>query len=317
MQRAPLLVVVWLLVQSVAVAQSALPREPEVEAGERFARGVELFKEGAFRAALVEFQRAYTTSPDFRLLYNIGRTQLKLQDYLAASQSYERYLREGGTEIAGERRAQVEEALAELRQRVGGIKLVVDRSGLFVLLDDTEVGKTPLASPILTNVGRHRITLRAPDGASAVRTVDVAGNDLIEVAMTLVEPEVRAQGVEARDSWTTPRKLALAGWVTGGLLLAGSAVTGVLALRAEDELDDFLQTRSYSEEEAQDERSAVKALAITSDVLLAVGAATVVSATVLWFVSGGDESRPRDAARVKRTTRLGLGFGQASLTTTF
>src|SRR5688572_8817140 len=96
-----------------AIAQSQTqPDDPRrAEASAHFRRGVELFQEEAFRAALVEFERAYAIAPDYRLHYNIGQTKLRLQDYLGVVQSYERYLTTGGTGVPAERRTQVEEAL--------------------------------------------------------------------------------------------------------------------------------------------------------------------------------------------------------------
>ena len=92
MKAAGFVVVLCLLLQSSALAQSP---EQKAQASQHFRRGVELFQEEAFRAALAEFQRAYEIAPDYRLLYNIGQTKLELHDYLGAAQSYERYLQAG------------------------------------------------------------------------------------------------------------------------------------------------------------------------------------------------------------------------------
>ena len=76
-------------------------RGPEVARASKRSlnRGVELYQDEAYRAALIEFERAYEISPDYRLLYNIGGTKLQLQDFLGAARAYERYLTEGGDEV--------------------------------------------------------------------------------------------------------------------------------------------------------------------------------------------------------------------------
>src|SRR5688500_5179247 len=96
------LVLAW---HTAALAQpTSEPSESQkAEAGAHFNSGVALYQEQAFRAALVEFERAYEIAPDYRLLYNIGQTKLRLQDYLGAVQSYETYLTEGGASIPPER----------------------------------------------------------------------------------------------------------------------------------------------------------------------------------------------------------------------
>ncbi len=148
-----------LLLQSVAQAQAVPPSDTaRALASGHFRRGVELFQEGAFRAALVEFQRAYEIAPDHRLLYNIGQTKLELQDYLGAAQSYEGYLSGGYLDIAPERRTAVEEALTALRERVASVDIAVNRKGAEVLIDDVKVGVAPLSTPVLINKYKRKRT---------------------------------------------------------------------------------------------------------------------------------------------------------------
>src|SRR5687768_17832532 len=137
LKACPLAVLVPLLLVSSVAAQPTEPAPPgseatsapadasaedkKKEASARFRRGVELFQESAYRAALVEFEKAYEIAPDYRLLYNIGQTKLQLQDYLGATQSYESYLAQGGGEVPPARRDDVEKQLEALRERVGRI----------------------------------------------------------------------------------------------------------------------------------------------------------------------------------------------------
>src|SRR5687768_12832769 len=173
--------------RSAALAQpTGEPSESQkAEASAHFTSGVALYQEQAFRAALVEFERAYEIAPDHRLLYNIAQTKYRLQDYLGAAQSYEAYLAQGGSEVAPERRAQVEEALHALRDRVGRIGISVNRDGAEVYVDDQKVGVSPIPQAILANVGRHRVMVRAPDGSSDTKVIDVPGNDVVDVRLTL------------------------------------------------------------------------------------------------------------------------------------
>src|SRR5690349_23326683 len=113
-----ILFVLCILWQSATQAQDAPTDAARTEASTRFRRGVELFQEEAYRASLAEFQRAYDISPDYRLLYNIAQAKIEIHDYLGAAESYERYLSGGGDQVPAERRAEVEQALAALRERV-------------------------------------------------------------------------------------------------------------------------------------------------------------------------------------------------------
>src|SRR6187549_4072881 len=94
-----------LLVSESAQAQPAAPAEAapaaspsapvsaEVlkEAGERYARGLALYGDGEFLLALVEFERAYQLSNNYKVLYNIGQVRIQLGRYAKAKEALEDY----------------------------------------------------------------------------------------------------------------------------------------------------------------------------------------------------------------------------------
>jgi tetratricopeptide (TPR) repeat protein len=57
---------------------------------------VSFFRRHLYQEALVEFQRAYQLSPNYRVLYNIARTAGLLKNHALALESFQRYLEEGG-----------------------------------------------------------------------------------------------------------------------------------------------------------------------------------------------------------------------------
>jgi len=321
------LVFVALLSHASALAQGS-SGEPSAavkqEAAERFERGVQLFKEQAFRAALVEFQRTYDLAPDYRLLYNLGRTKYYLQDYLGAAQNFESYLAQGGSDIPPDRRAQVEETLASLRSRVGRLSITVSREGAELFVDDVKVGTSPLASLVLTNVGRHRVSARAPDGSVSAEFVDVAGGDIADVRIAMAEPQrsfAPVASAPARDEATprsTARKLAIASWITGGALLAAGGATGLMSLRARSDLDDQVSTLNVDQDIVGEQRTKVDTLSLTTDILIGVGAAAAVTGTVLWLVGGDRGERAAEAKSPARAQlRLNVGVDSLSLTGRF
>src|SRR5688500_5007200 len=56
----------------------------KVEARQRYDRGIRLYAEGEFALAVIEFERAYTLVPDYRVLYNIGQVRIQLAQYARA-----------------------------------------------------------------------------------------------------------------------------------------------------------------------------------------------------------------------------------------
>jgi hypothetical protein len=308
-----------------ALAQSrGQPDDRErAEASAHFRRGVELFQEEAFRAALVEFERAYGLSPDYRLHYNIGQAKLRLQDYLGVVQSYEKYLSVGGVAIPAERRTQVEEALVALRDRIGRIGITCNRNGAEVFIDDASAGKTPLPGSMPVNVGRHRVLVRTSDGASDSKMVDVAGGDVTEVAFRLEPPSRLASAGAASGPapWSPMKHAAVWSWSGGGAVLAAAAVTGALTLGAQRDFDDVVEMEGVSSRSVEDKASSLETLALTTDILIATGAVAVVVGTVLWIVDHKVQKKDKAAPANGRTgvasTRPAFGARGALLNVSF
>src|SRR6185369_5369446 len=115
------------------------------DAGKHFQRGVALYTEADYRAALVEFRRAYETAPNPAVLYNIGQTYYQLQNYAAALMTLQRYLTEAGP--AALHRKEVEQTLETLQSRVGKVTITTNLAGTDIAIDDEPAGKTPFAEP--------------------------------------------------------------------------------------------------------------------------------------------------------------------------
>lgn len=322
MFRARLLIILSLVVAaySPALAESpqAAPSSAErSQASVHFRRGVELFQEEAFRAALVEFQRAFDIAPDYRLLYNIGQTKLRLQDYLGSVQSYEAYLASGGADITSERRQQVEASLASLRERVGRIGVTCNRADAEVFIDDFKAGTTPLSVTVAVNVGRHRVLVRSADGASDAKVVDVAGGDVTDVSFVLAAPaQAQAAAPVPADGpapWSSKQKAAVATWSAAGLLLAAGAVTGGLTWKAQSDLDASLETEGASSKSVSSERDSLKALALSTDILIGAGVVAAVTGTVLWVIGRPVKQDKAHAARGTSGSSLRLDVGIQSV----
>jgi hypothetical protein len=182
-------VIAWLFACSIAVAQP----DPRVEARERFDRGLALFEEGRYDAALAEFQRAYELSPSYRILYNLGRVYAETGDSVRSVDSLERFLSEGGASIERRRRTEVDALLVEQRARVSRVwvrtnvpdaQITID--GALALGADRSPLRTPLREPIRVTAGRHLIGARATGHEAAERAVELPGGVEETVAIDLL-----------------------------------------------------------------------------------------------------------------------------------
>jgi tetratricopeptide (TPR) repeat protein len=293
---ATLLAILCMTLGSVApVHADARPTEAaRKEASEHFLRGVELYQEGAFRAALVEFERAYGIAPDYRLLYNIGQVKLQLQDYLGATQSYERYLAEGGAEIPQARRDDVETAFQILGQRVGRLSITASKDGAELFVDDLRVGVTPLSTTVAVNVGRHRVYARAEDGVDATQVIDVAGGDLLDVALELKAHETKPLViVNQREPLSPKKRAAIGSWALGGAALVGAAVTAFMAQGKVDERNKELDESLPNAKEVADLGNSADTLALTTDVLAGACVLAAGAGVVFWLLDDG--RRPKES----------------------
>jgi hypothetical protein len=209
-----------LSLRSVAHAQPAA--SAAAEAGKHFQRGVTLYNEADYRAALVEFRRAYETTPNAAVLYNIGQTYYQLQNYAAALVALGRYLTEAGP--TAPHRRDVEATIDTLQSRVGKVAISTSAPGADITVDDELVGKTPLDEPVLVSVGRRKITALRDGRVTETRFVDVAAGDTVTVALT-ADPRGTPAGPASPPSPGPSKNMITAGWVVTGI--AGAAAVGL------------------------------------------------------------------------------------------
>jgi tetratricopeptide (TPR) repeat protein len=210
------------------------------EAGRHFRRGVELYGEANYTAALVEFKRACALAPTATAMYNLGETQFQLQDYAAALKTFRRYLAEFGPSES--HRAAVARAVETLRTRVGYLKVTTVPAGADIAVDDEGVGQTPVSEPLLVSMGRRKVVASMAGRGAVTEYVDVAAEDHVSVSLQLRPPAVNSAPVSVAEAQGTPNPeghpsrgvpvttLRLAGWIAAGTLAAGAVTFGTLAL---------------------------------------------------------------------------------------
>jgi hypothetical protein len=163
------------------------------EASRHFHRGVELSEDGDWRAALIEFERAYAIAPNFHVLYDIGQCRYQLHDYPGALDAFRKYLADGHELVPPERRAAVESDIESLKGRVAFLRILSSESGAEISIDDTVIGTTPLKSAAVVSSGRHKIRASKPGSPEVVQYVDVAGEETRDLTLNLAPPARASQ----------------------------------------------------------------------------------------------------------------------------
>jgi hypothetical protein len=298
------------LAGSTAVAQSTGSGEAQKlnDAQRRFQRGVELYKEGDFGGAFVEFKRAYDLVPSYKILYNLGQVSYQRHDYASALRYFRQYLGEGDQAIPVDRQAEVAAEITKLASRVGSVEVEAVDQGVEVFVDDVLIGTAPVGT-LIVNVGRRKVDLVGRGGEHATRVVEVAGGEIVRVSFPRLAPQpvaVPAEPAPARgtaDVVVTPWPVAAASvpvmaapapapatsttvpllvstppaptatfpwksWTVTGLLAAGAATTGVLAVVSKRELDAQLAKFPLDDVEVDYYDRRTRGFALATDGLL-------------------------------------------------
>jgi hypothetical protein len=214
-------------------------------AAKHFQRGVGFYAESDYRAALIEFNRAYALVPNPDVLYNLGETQYELRDYAGALIAFERYLAE--TVDANPHHKEVARQIDVLCKLVGHVTIATTPAGADVDIDDRLVGKTPIDAPILVSAGHRKVTASLAGRAPIVEYVDVPAGDVKALSLQLPDPS--PSPATAPWAWDPPQPqpqqvstrgggtLRALGWIGTAALAVGAGVFGVLALQEWGALD--------------------------------------------------------------------------------
>jgi hypothetical protein len=304
-----------------AVEGSNATEEQKASARAHFKLGVDFYRERNYRAALIEFQRAYADAPHYKLLYNLGQASLELQEYASAIDYLTDYLKEGGDEIAKERAAEVEQSIRYLESRIAYVRIVTNEPGAQLYVDDTSVGVSPLDKAVRVGAGRHKFSAVREGQPPVERKIDVAAGDESEIRLDFNQqsdeplasapPSPVDATYEQPSSKTNTAAIVMAG-ATGALLI-GSVVLTVVTGAAQQEYQEQLLVQT-TKAKLEDLQGDAETKAVVTDVLWGMTAASAVVTTIL-FVVGGNESD--SAASTQHGTRVHAGLGTLAVTGQF
>lgn len=254
----------------------------------RFNRGIELYKEGNFHAALAEFRAAYAAAPSFRIHYNLGQTLYQLQDYAGAVAAFEQYLAEGGDKVDAERKKEVDNDLAKLRPRVAKLSITVNVFNAELLIDDEPRGKVQKQTNHLVSAGRRKISVTAPGHQTETRVLDVAGAQQIDLPFDLkplggARDDRPTSNVEPSMSTRPKSRTAFYVGLTSTIVLgAGTAVFAIVSSGKHSDYEKALEVPN-NKAAIDDARSSTKTMALVADIF---GITTAVAGglTILAYV---------------------------------
>jgi hypothetical protein len=293
------------------------PSEAEQEAASaHFKMGVDFYRERNFRAALIEFKRAYRAAPHYKLLYNLGQASVELQENAPAIDYLSGYLRAGRDEIDPDRRKEVEQTILELEARIATVTIECE-DGANISVDDESIGKTPLDRLVRVSAGRRRFTAERANGQRAERVLDVAAGDHLTVSLSFEARSGDAQAnVEAVESAggggaaSPGHSSPIIPWAiaTTAVLAAGAGTVAVLTALAEKDFDDE-RRRETTKTQLDNLRDDAKTKALVTDVLLSATLAAGIVTTVLILTDTHDSA----SEHASNSLQLSVGPGAVAL----
>jgi len=272
---------------AAAAASPAVSAEVLKEAGERYARGLALYGDGEFLLALVEFERAYQLSNNYKVLYNIGQVRIQLGRYAKAKEALEDYLRAGGANLSPERSQAVNKDLATLAERTASLNVITREVGADISLDGKVIGTSPLTSPVIVDAGEHNLVLHKSGFYDAVQSVTLAGHDQVELTVELkaIPVATQAKSGDVRATQAAPAKPShtamWVSWAATGTLAATAGVVGYLGISKANELESMRTEYGVTRSELDKTQSSARTLLAISDV--ATGLAVVAGGVALYL----------------------------------
>ena len=260
----PAILLCFGILLGTAAAQAEDAKE---KASVHFEKGVSLFKNEDYKAALVEFEAAYEAQPHFAVRYNVAICLYKLKRYGDAADQIQRYLSEGGDKIPSDKKKEIEEIYAELESLVGSLTVLSNVAGAQVLVDGKPRDRIPMLFPLKLDVGEYEIEIRAEGYEPHVEDIKLPGGEDAVIDVELVKMGGK-------------KKLPVAGFATMASITVALAVTaGITGGLALKKSKDY-KSAPY-EDGWEDEQKSGRNLALATDVLWGVTGAAALTTIIL------------------------------------
>lgn len=302
----------WLMAFAIGGLVGVAPQVRANEAKELFDKGTQLYESGDYPLAADTFREANRVRPNWRILFNIGQCEALAKRHGLALQAFEAYLSKGGDDIAVQRENEVRQEIKRLQYMTGLLDIKAP-AGAVVTIDDVERGTAPIVGQIPVSASvEHLVSISFEDGKVEQQAVKVVGGQTVVVRFTpdpaLQKPNAPEPIVPLRSSsppQAVPNPVSLthlrkAGRFTlalsGGFWVAGM-VTGIVSTSKYNTLKERCPDKDCFGESDHALKEEVDSLALTTDILLPIGAALTLTGIVLLVV---DKKRRVEEVSVQR-----------------
>ncbi|HEY4121416.1 MAG TPA: PEGA domain-containing protein [Byssovorax sp.] len=195
-----------------------------------FRKGNEAYKAERYADAEALYLKAWELKQTYDIASNLGHAEMKVGKYRDAAEHLDFALRHHPPTGAQDKRVYVEAALAEARQKVGALKIKVNRVAAEVFVDGKLIGTAPLSVDVFVDPGAVRVEARLDGFQAASQRVEVGAGQSQEVSLDL-SPAAPVVVATSHVEPPPPQKRSLVPVIVlGAVGVAGVAlgVTGAL-----------------------------------------------------------------------------------------
>ncbi|WP_437506874.1 kelch repeat-containing protein [Sorangium sp. So ce1099] len=158
---------------------------PVAEARVHFERGLDLYRQGAWEAALAEFLASRQVYPTWGATSSAALCLQQLRRYDEALALFETLLSDFSQKLPPDTRSAAQQAVVRLRGLVGTVDIAGAEIGASVMVDGQRRGDYPLPAPLRVGAGSHAIRVYKEGFEPFETRVDVAGGQVVRILSRL------------------------------------------------------------------------------------------------------------------------------------
>jgi hypothetical protein len=144
-----------------------------------------LANDGDFVGALIKFQSAYQASKDPRILWNVAFCHKNLRHYAKVTEILKRYISEGDKLLSTADKKDAQDLIAMIEPFTTRATFNVNEAGAQIFIDDELVGASPLAAPVMLDIGERRVRVVKEGFVPFEKSIVVAGGPALTIEVAL------------------------------------------------------------------------------------------------------------------------------------
>lgn len=166
-------------------AQQLSPKEAKSLAQEHYTAGLARIEAEDYAGAADAFKASVNLFPTKEGYLNLANCYKAVDDYASALSTIEEMKLTFEKELTKKWKRDIEEFESSIRELIAYLSITVNRDGASVLLDGELIGKSPVKSPLMVDIGNHEITVSMTGYQTESRRVKLRSGEQGTVSVEL------------------------------------------------------------------------------------------------------------------------------------